>query len=224
MQRFTTSGDLPNRTMTNSTQTAPQALPQGRFLYQAGDEPTYGLFGRHDVIGLWISARHLIRPNRSAGPFETGTALRALRLANVSIPDGCALGPWQDGLALFAVTSLPEPFYNFRPVEPRTLEPSMTSYGSEDLAGEVANVRCAPPTAPPKATWASETDAVVRRCLEQVLARAPDNGRERDGDREQGREGRRLAAHEERGSRRRPALGSLPLGHAGSSIIVHPSQ
>jgi hypothetical protein len=133
-----------------------QLLPQGRFLHRVPELPRYDLYGRRDDPRLWISAFELSEPSRAAGPFEPHEAVRALRLANLSIPDGCELGPWQDGLGFFEVGRLPGRASEWEPIEPAWLEPSVTRYAAEDITGETVRVCCAPPKSPPDVIWDDE--------------------------------------------------------------------
>jgi hypothetical protein len=136
-----------------------QTLPRGRFLYRVPDLPMFELLGRRDDPRLWITMFEQLDTARAAGPFEPHEAVRALRLANLSIPEGCELGPWQDGLGFFAVAPLPGATADWEPVEPAWLEPSVTRYGPEDIADdEEPRACCAPPTAPPALVWDDEDD------------------------------------------------------------------
>lgn len=136
--------------------TISQALPRGQLLHREVDYAWYGLFGRRDDPRLWITAIDLSSPERAAGPFEPHEAVRALRLANLSIPDGCELGPWQDGIGLFDVSPLPGHPREWDAIEPSWLEPSVTEYTERDITDESEHVCCAPPTAPPPVVWDDE--------------------------------------------------------------------
>jgi hypothetical protein len=137
---------------------ASQSLPRGQFLHSETEYPRYALYGRKDDPRLWITSFELSEPGRSAGPFEPDEAVRALRLANLSIPDGCELGPWQDGLGFFEIRSLPGHPSEWDEVEAAWLEPSVTRYLPEDITGETERVCCAPPTAPPDVIWDDEDE------------------------------------------------------------------
>jgi len=130
------------------------SLPRGRFLYrESDDEARYGLFGHLDDARVWIRALRHAPPTRAAGPFERADAVRALRLANVEIPDGCELGPWQDGVGFFPVARLPEPAPDGFPIDPHSLEPSITPYVAEDIEDSGVRGCCAAPSYPPKVKW-----------------------------------------------------------------------
>lgn len=135
-----------------------QPLPRGRFLYREADYPRFALYGRRDDPRLWISAFDLEAPERSAGPFEPHEAVRARRIANLVVPNGCELGPWQDGLGMFAIAPLPGREAEWDEVELAWLEPSVTPYGLEDITGAAACACCAPPTYPPDVAWDDEDD------------------------------------------------------------------
>lgn len=163
--------------------TPSQPLPRGQFLHRDLDVMRYALFGRNDDPRLWITELDLGDPSRAAGPFEPHEAVRALRLANLSIPDGCELGPWQDGLGFFEIAPLPGHAAEWEMVEPAWLEPSVTRYGPEDITGEVERVCCAPPTSPPGVLWDDEDTEdlewesppdLLDFALEPIYARHPE--------------------------------------------------
>lgn len=133
-----------------------QRLPRGQFLHRELDYTRYELFGRQDDARLWITAHDLEAPERAAGPFEPHDAVRAIRLANLSVPDGCELGPWQDGLGLFEIAPLPGDPREWSPVEPAWLKPSVTTYEERDITGSPERICCAPPTTPPPVVWDDE--------------------------------------------------------------------
>lgn len=133
-----------------------QRLPRGQFLHRETELPFFALYGRKDDPRLWVTMLDLLDTSRAAGPFEPHEAVRVLRLANLSIPDGCELGPWQDGLGFFEVAPLPGDSAEWDHVEPAWLEPSVSRYGHEDITGETERVCCAPPTAPPDVLWEDE--------------------------------------------------------------------
>lgn len=143
-----------NRRSTHSLTS--QRLPRGQILHRELDYTLYGLFGRQDDPRLWITGLDLEAPQIAAGPFEPHDAVRALRLANLSVPDGCELGPWQHGLGLFDVAPLPGHPHEWHPVEPSWLEPSVTAYEEGDITGSPERICCAPPTTPPPVLWDDE--------------------------------------------------------------------
>lgn len=157
---------------------ASQSLPRGQFLHRDAEFVQYALYGRRDDPRLWITMTGLGATKRAAGPFEPHDAVRALRLANLSIPNGCELGPWQDGLGFFQVGPLPGPAHEWIPVQPARLEPSVTPYQGEDIVGEAKRTCCAPPTAPPKVHWSEKSggDPVpdeLALALQAIYARHP---------------------------------------------------
>ncbi|AKV00113.1 hypothetical protein AKJ09_06776 [Labilithrix luteola] len=150
------------------------ALPRGQFLQQEADAPKFELVRRIDDARLWITAFDFSAPKRSAGPFEPHEAVRALRLANLSIPDGCELGPWQDGLGFFLIHPLPGDLHEWSHVAPDSLEPSVTRYERDDISGEKVSSCCAAPTKPPRVTWErieSAEPALLDVTLKAVHAR-----------------------------------------------------
>jgi len=135
-----------------------QRLPRGQFLHRALEYPRYELYGRRDDPRLWLTAFDLMLPDRAAGPIEPHEAVRALRLANLAIPEGCELGPWQDGLGFFETAPLPGHPQGWEPVDAAWLEPSVTPYRGEDITGQAQRLCCAPPTSPPDVLWDDEDE------------------------------------------------------------------
>lgn len=134
-----------------------QRVPRGRFLYRESDLGwRYSLYGHKGEQRVWISAVELGDPHRAAGPFEPADGVRALRLANVEIPNGCELGPWQDGLGFFDVSPLPGHPDEWDAVDPAWLEPSVAVYGPEDIQDLGERACCAPPSYPPQVIWDDE--------------------------------------------------------------------
>lgn len=146
------------------------ALPRGQFLYREADSPTFQLVRRIGDERLWMTALDFSATKRSAGPFEPREAVRALRLADLSIPDGCELGPWQDGLGFFPIHPLPGDLHEWSRVAPASLEPSVTRYERDDISGEKVASCCAVPTKPPRVTW-DRIESAERARLEPALNR-----------------------------------------------------
>jgi hypothetical protein len=84
----------------------PVALPAGRLLYRPIVEVRHVLVG-YRVLGIWLTEEGWTRRSRGVGPLRPEQALRAVRLVNTTVPQGCELGPWQSGLELFASSPLP---------------------------------------------------------------------------------------------------------------------
>lgn len=190
--------------------TPSSSLPQGRFLYRFADEPRYGLYRYEDDPRLWITALGAYDRSRSAGPFEPHEAVRALRLANLEIPDGCELGPWQTGLGFFPRVALPEDWYEWTEVHPSRLEPSVTRYGRDDITGETLRICCAPPTYPPKVLW---TDKKTKKAPPSVFA----------PERLMGISERVFARHPELRTARVGALKKAWNGHPEHSLLWAPT-
>ena len=164
----------PDESLSSTAQRQP--LPSGRFLYAEAERQLYDVYRSNTAIGLWISTREYPSSERAAGPFDPNDALRALRLANLSIPDGCELGPWQTGLGFFELRSMPGSFAMWSKVDPQSLPPSITRYEYAHVTGEARGC-CAPPTSAPKVQWEERQKGVLagtsEENLEGILTRAP---------------------------------------------------
>src|SRR5262245_57607309 len=122
---------------------ARSALPTGRLLYRASDpEVTRFVVVQHDRTGeLRIVEDGWSPGSDAAGPFEPGDVLRAFRLANTSVPNGCELGPWEPGITLFRREKLPGHPDDWSRLDPAWLPPSVTRYGESDV-DHVVNETC----------------------------------------------------------------------------------
>lgn len=121
-----------------------QSLPVGRILYRPIDEFPYVVVRRAGEKELWVVADAWTGAHLVAGPFRPRDALRAFRLANTMVPEGCELMPWQSGMGLFRLSPLPGHANDWSRVEPTWLEPSVSSY-SEDAISIVINESCCAP-------------------------------------------------------------------------------
>jgi hypothetical protein len=147
----------------------PARLPRGRLLYRERADAPYVIVVAAGIGGYWIVEDGWSRQSKCAGPFLPDEALRALRLANTFVPDGCELGPWQSGLALFRSTELPVHPNELSRLAPARLPPGTAFYRGADLDA-VVNERCCSPSAErpmvrPCETLAfavSEIEALVR--------------------------------------------------------------
>jgi hypothetical protein len=145
-----------------------QEILHGRLLYQplAGD-PRFVLV-ESKKAGLWIVPDGWTSESRAAGPFKPDDALRAWRLANVRVPQGCELGPWQDGLGLFE-HRLPGHSNDWSRVEPAWLDPSLSPYSAADIE-HVVNEAChGAPADAPRVDWGA--GASVSTALRDRVAR-----------------------------------------------------
>lgn len=151
-------------------------LPSGRLLYKPAEE-TYYVVVRHDRTGeLRVVEDGWSRNSEAAGPFHPDDVLRAFRLANTSVPDGCELGPWQPGIGLFTRARLSGHPNDWSRVEPSSLSPSFTRYSISDVSGVINESCCAPARDAPRVAWRSSQDfnstalRAVARALHPDLA------------------------------------------------------
>jgi hypothetical protein len=182
---------------------------RGRILYkEAGHQPFVVL--RHDRSGLFFLAEDSwTERSACAGPFEPGDVLRAWRLANVRVPEGCERGPWQWGIEMLQPTPLPHAPDAWSRFEAAWLSPSVSSYSRADIDGVVNETCCAPPHDEPRVSWGKAPASVdlgeLRRLAMSQCPDAADLGH---------------AGLLERSWNAHPA-GSLVLGRsAGSSVFV----
>lgn len=128
-------------------------LPQGRVLYRHADVEPFVVL-RHDRLKLF----YLIEDGWSSrtpavGPFDPNDVLRAWRLTNVRIPDGCERGPWQWGTGFFRAAALPHPGHEWSAYETSWLPPSVSPYLASDVDRVVNESCCAAPHDEPRVTW-----------------------------------------------------------------------
>ncbi len=140
-------------------------LPQGRLLYWPSSATSYVLVRRHATGELYITHRGWRRGSESAGPFLEREALRAVRLANTAVPEGCQLHTWSRGITLFDRGPLPGAAADWALYDLSLLPPSITAYTAEDANGVVEDRCCAPPRDPPKVEWAEALRDGVAKLL-----------------------------------------------------------
>lgn len=127
----------------------PARLPHGRLRYRWRGDPQFVIVVAARLGGHWIVEDGWSKQSRCAGPFLPNEALRALRLSNTYVPNGCELGPWQLGLELFSTGELPAHPQDWSRFAPAWLPPGVSFYRSEDLDVVVNESCCAPPTERP---------------------------------------------------------------------------
>jgi hypothetical protein len=130
-------------------------LPGGRFLYRPVEPAAYVIVS-HPARGLWVTEKGWTARSSAAGPFRADQVLRALRLANTRIPQGCELGPWQTGLELFATSTLPSHANDWQRVEEDWLTPSVSRYAGSSIDQVVNETCCARPTDRPCVAFDSD--------------------------------------------------------------------
>jgi hypothetical protein len=125
-------------------------LPTGRLLVQAAEGQGFAIVASPRREGFWIVPEGWRAGAGAAGPFRASDILRAYRLANMMVPDGCELGPWQTGIGLFPPATLPGRTDEWDRVDPGWLPPSVSRYSAEDVREDSERLCCAPPTDKPR--------------------------------------------------------------------------
>ncbi|WP_437734509.1 hypothetical protein [Sorangium sp. So ce1335] len=152
-------------------------LPAGRLLYKPSDELRYVVVHRGRAGEFWLVEDGWTAESIAAGPFRPEDILRAFRLANTLVPEGCELGPWQTGIGLFKPAKLPSHPGDWSRVEAAWLAPSVSRYSDSDIRKPINEICCAPPQDPPRVEWkAADTpetheppDLVYELCQESRL-------------------------------------------------------
>ena len=160
-------------------------LPRGRILYRSADESPFVVLIHERTRGLYLSPEGWNNDVLVAGPFAEDEALRAWRLANVRVPDGCERGPWQWGIHLFDLQPLPFPADEWSTFEPSWLPPGAQLYSDADADRVVNEACCGTPHDEPHVRWGEpgapieDLLAVVRRrYADPVIGAAGQLGRE----------------------------------------------
>lgn len=146
-------------------------LPAGRLLYKPTESVRYLLVSRGRPGELWLVEDGWTAESDAAGPFHPEDALRAFRLANTMVPEGCELGPWQPGIALFARSKLPSHPGGWARMDATWLPPSVSRYSSSDMNEVVHETCCTPAGDRPRIRW-SVGDTTVDPDLIGDLVRA----------------------------------------------------
>jgi hypothetical protein len=121
------------------------SVVRGRILYRDVDTQPFIVL-RHDRSGRFFLVEDgWTDESACAGPFEPNDVLRAWRIANVRVPDGCERGPWQWGIALFDPAPLPDRADAWSRFDAAWLPPSVSTYSDSDMDAVVNEVCCAPP-------------------------------------------------------------------------------
>jgi hypothetical protein len=130
-------------------------LPRGRVLYRREDDAPFVIL-RHERSGAFhLSREGWTSTTLAAGPFEAKDVLRAWRLANVRIPEGCERGPWQWGSGFFALGTLPFAESEWAIFDPAWATPSVSHYETTDIDEVVNETCCAPPHDEPRVDWSA---------------------------------------------------------------------
>lgn len=130
-----------------------RSLPSGRLLCDVLATTQYVPARRERSRELWIVEKGFREGCAAAGPFREQDILRALRLANTAVPDGCAKVAWQSGIALLEPTALPDHPNNWTPLGSRVLPPSISRYQAKDIDEEPGEACCSPPHDVPIVDW-----------------------------------------------------------------------
>jgi hypothetical protein len=159
--------------MARASQPHFQTLPVGRLLYRPLDESAYVAVSRAGDEAYWVVADAWTSDQRAAGPFRSGDALRALRLANTMVPEGCELMPWQPGIELFRPRPLPGHANDWSRVEPSWLGASVSRYTEDAISTVINESCCAPARDQPRIDWT--IDATSKTEAQRLaLAQFPD--------------------------------------------------
>jgi hypothetical protein len=149
-------------------------LPTGRILYRAETGPFVVV--RHDRSGAFCVVEDgWTNQSRVAGPFDPNDVLRAWRIANVRVPEGCERGPWRWGIGLLALAPPPFRADEWHRFDPAWLPPSVSRYSASDCDRVVNETCCAPPHDEPHVRWAALPEAYDLRDLQGLVQlRFPD--------------------------------------------------
>jgi hypothetical protein len=127
--------------------------PAGRILCAQADHQPFVVL-RHDRLGLFCIAQDGWDDRATvAGPFAPGDVLRAWRVANLRIPEGCERVSWQWGIGLLRMRPLPYPASEWSRFDPSWLSPSVSVYSSPDVDEVVTETCCVPPHDKPRVAW-----------------------------------------------------------------------
>lgn len=149
-------------------------LPAGRLLYEPSEEQPFVVVSRNREE-YWLVGDGWAIGDEAAGPFRSYDILRAYRLANTLVPDGCELGPWQYGIALFLLTSLPGKNNDWSHCEPSWLASSVSLYSAADILDVPREGCCVVPTDRPRVDWVpADTVAKFDSLIELVRSRYPE--------------------------------------------------
>jgi hypothetical protein len=128
-------------------------LPRGRILYRSADATPFLLILHEPTQRLYLAPDGWTGDALVAGPLDDDQALRAYRLANVRVPQGCERGPWQWGFDSFERRPLPFPPSEWSAFDPRWAPPSTTLYSDADADRVVNEVCCGAPRDEPSIRW-----------------------------------------------------------------------
>ena len=129
------------------------SLPSVRFLYDPCSDMRYTIVRRAGEDGFWIVEEGWTIGSRAAGPFHPHDVLRAYVLVHTSVPDGCALGPWQRGIEIFEPSDLPGHPNEWSAIDPGWFGPSITLYSEADIDADAYCGCCGPPHDRPRIDW-----------------------------------------------------------------------
>jgi hypothetical protein len=157
-------------------------MPRGRILYTNPDVRPFVVLWHDRSDAFYIAEDGWSSQSPTAGPFDPRDILRAWRLANVRVPDGCERGPWQWGINLFKLAPVPHPSERLRRHDPTWLSPSVSAYSGSDIDSVVNEICCAPAHDAPRVNWGALGSTYGLRELRQLARlRFPDAGCEAAG-------------------------------------------
>jgi len=134
-------------------------IPRGRLVYRIADSEPFFVLCDDRSKRLFIVEDPWEVGSACAGPFDPNDALRAWRIANVRVPEGCERGPWQWGIRLFETGPLPDRLDAWTRFDPSWLAPSVSRYCAKDFDEVVNEACCAPPQDAPRVAWGTSVAA-----------------------------------------------------------------
>src|SRR5690606_31898265 len=117
----------------------------------------------------WVVEEGWTSRSVAAGPFRAEDALRAYRLANTLVPEGCERGPWQTGIQMFSLKAIPVGANEWEPVEPNWLPPSVTEYEKTDFEQLSNELCCLPAINRPQVRWRAAQDPALDDRIDAAL-------------------------------------------------------
>ena len=145
------------------------ALPRGLLLYKSTEAPQYVLVRARGRQEYWVVEESWTSRSLAAGPFRAEDALRAYRLANTLVPEGCERGPWQTGIQMLSLKSIPVGANEWEPVASNWLPPSITEYEESDFDKVSNELCCSPAIIRPQVRWRDAQDPALEDSIDAAL-------------------------------------------------------
>lgn len=128
-------------------------LPAGVLLYKPSTERRYRTLKRLRGGEHWIVGDGWSVGAPSIGPLIDAQLLRAVRVAESLVPQGCELGPWQDGFYLFDPTPLPGTVNEWEDFDLSWAPPSVTQYDASMMSLFANDACCGGTPRSPDIRW-----------------------------------------------------------------------